>query len=324
MLPTTRRPAPARAGDRRALAFAGTLALLGTLAIAHSPAARGAAAAARSIAGTVTCSLAAACLVEMNRGGGPAVTAAATGGAGLLATSTSGVAAIAKSRGPGGIEAYNGGSSAGADIFALDSTPAGNGIYAVSQRGIAGYFENTASGGVANSDVALVARAGTAGARSPVLDVADSRNDAVASFDDSGDLTLAGELYTAGNCSQGCARRERVVSFVPRESEPMAEDAGEAFLAGGRAEVALEPGFAKTIDARRPYLVTLTPEGESRGLYVARRDARGFTVREAQAGRSSIPFAYRISAKPFGVRDVRLPAIDLVAPDHAARAILAR
>jgi hypothetical protein len=317
----------ARAAELRSFAFAGAVALLGAIAVAQSPAARGAAAVTR----TITCSLAGACLAEINDGAGPGliggsksgpglsgystsgpgVKASSSSGTALAATSTTGAASIARSAGPTGSEIYNGGSSAGADVYALDSTPGGNGIYAVSQRGIAGYFQNSASDGVANDDVALVARGGTSGRRYPVLDVANEQNTAVASFDDSGNLTLAGELFTAGGCNQGCERTARVLAYAPREAQPMAEDVGEAMLVGGRAEVKLDRAFANAIDARRPYLVTLTPEGDSRGLFVAERDARGFIVREAQGGRSQLPFAYRISAKPFGVTDARLPLSNL-------------
>jgi hypothetical protein len=328
------RPRLARPTELGSVAFAGAVALLGAVAVAHSPAARGAAA----VTHTVTCSLTTACLAEINDasgpgliGGsksgpglsgystsGPGIKAASTSGTALAATSTTGPASVAHSGGPSSLEIFNGGSSAGADVYVLDSTPGGNGVYAVSQRGIAGYFENSSSGGVANADVALVARGGTVGRRDPVVDVANGQNDAVASFDDSGDLTLAGELFTAGDCNQGCDRTSRVLAYAPRESEPMAEDVGEAMLVNGRAEVRLDRAFANAIDSRRPYLVTVTPEGESRGLFVAERDARGFVVREAQGGRSQLPFAYRISAKPYGVADLRLPVTSL---RPAARAL---
>jgi len=333
MDPFSTRPRVARAAELRSVAFAGAVALLGAVAVAQSPAARGAAAVTR----TVTCSLTTACLAEINDSSGPGLTGGSKSGPGLsgystsgpgvkatsasgtalAATSTTGAAAIARSGGPSSLEIFNGGSSAGADVYALDSTPGGNGIYAVSQRGIAGYFENSSSGGLANADVALVARGGTVGRRDPVVDVANGQNDAVASFDDSGDLTLAGELFTAGGCNQGCERTARVLAYAPREAEPMAEDAGEAMLVNGRAEVKLDRAFANAIDTRLPYLVTVTPEGESRGLFVAERDARGFVVREAQGGRSQLPFAYRISAKPFGVADVRLPLTELRSPQRA-------
>jgi hypothetical protein len=296
----------------RAVAFAGAVAFAAFIAT-HPSAARGALAAAGSV---VSCSLPTACLAETNHAAGPALTAASAKGAGLVATSTYATGAIVRSAAQSGLEAYNAGSVAGADVYALDSTPHGNAIYAISKRGIAGYFENTSNAGVADTEPTLVARAGTSSTRAAVLDVADANNAAVASFDDSGNLTLAGQLFTSGGCSQGCARK-RILSYATREAQPMSEDVGEATLVAGRAEVSLEPSFSSTIDVRRPYLVTLTPEGESRGLFVAARSPNGFVVREAQGGRSYIPFSYRISAKPYGIPDIRLPVAELAAPRPA-------
>jgi hypothetical protein len=43
----------------------------------------------------------------------------------------------------------------------------------------------------------------------------------------------------------------------------------------------------------------LTPEGDSRGLYIRKRSASGFEVREQQGGRSSLTFSYRVVARRF-------------------------
>jgi len=74
------------------------------------------------------------------------------------------------------------------------------------------------------------------------------------------------------------------------------------------ANVALDPKFASVIDNSVRYNVTLTPEGDCRGLFVAQRTSTGFTVRELQGGRPSIAFTYRIVAKPLGDNSPRLPA----------------
>ena len=126
-----------------------------------------------------------------------------------------------------------------------------------------------------------------------------------------GNVTIAGLLYTQGSCHIGCLEGQKRVRAVdeysPVETEPTIEDTGEATLFDGRADVAFDPKFANVIDSSSPYIVTITPEGDSRGLYVANRSAGGFTVRESQGGRSTIGFAYRIVAKRFGVSAARLP-----------------
>jgi hypothetical protein len=100
----------------------------------------------------------------------------------------------------------------------------------------------------------------------------------------------------------------RVDAFAARSASPQMEDVGEGQLVAGRAFVRLDPAFAETLDRSHPYLVELTPEGPSRGLYVAERGPNGFSVRENPGGTSSLTFTYRIVAKPFDSAAQRLPA----------------
>jgi hypothetical protein len=113
-----------------------------------------------------------------------------------------------------------------------------------------------------------------------------------------GDVTIGGSLITAGNCASACGSR-KVALYASSYLEPAIEDAGEARLQDGRATVQLNPQFASAIDPST-YVVTITPEGESDGLYVASRGASAFTVRESHSGHSSIAFAYRITAHAYG------------------------
>ena len=70
------------------------------------------------------------------------------------------------------------------------------------------------------------------------------------------------------------------------------EDFGTAKLKGGRAVVKLDADFAKVIT--RDYRVFLTPEGDCRGLYVHRKTAVSFEVRELMGGESAVAFSYRV------------------------------
>jgi hypothetical protein len=76
------------------------------------------------------------------------------------------------------------------------------------------------------------------------------------------------------------------------------EDFGEAVLMRGKARVALDPDFARTVDLRR-FHVFITPYGETAGLYVSRRTKRGFDVAERTPGKSSgVRFSWRVVARP--------------------------
>jgi hypothetical protein len=128
-------------------------------------------------------------------------------------------------------------------------------------------------------------------------------------LDDSGNIFASGEIYTSGSCQSGCSRTRGVREYAARSTEATLDDEGEATLRYGTVHVALDPAFANAIDDQRPYIVTVTPEGDCNGLYVANRTATGFDVRELRGGRSTTGFAYRIVAKRFGAPRQRLGVV---------------
>ncbi|HXW76165.1 MAG TPA: hypothetical protein VEJ20_02015, partial [Candidatus Eremiobacteraceae bacterium] len=101
---------------------------------------------------------------------------------------------------------------------------------------------------------------------------------------------------------QGTVVRSRhgqyAVATTPKSTQPVLEDYGEAQLINGDAQVRLDPAFADTISDRTPYLVFVTPDGDTNGLYVTNKTLTGFEVREVRGGHSSLTFDYRIVAKP--------------------------
>ncbi len=106
----------------------------------------------------------------------------------------------------------------------------------------------------------------------------------------------------------------KVSNYATVSSTPNVEDFGEAQLIGGQSYVSLKRTFAAEIDSRIGYMVFITPEGDTRGLYVTQKTPAGFVVRENQGGRSDAAFSYRIVAKPYGSTTATLrPA---VAPPH--------
>jgi len=167
---------------------------------------------------------------------------------------------------------------------------------------------------------ALTLYGGTVNAGSEVFSVRDHNGGVALVVDDKGDTTVQGTLTVYGGCLTGCAignkRVHAVTEYAPLESEPTVEDNGEATLAGGSAYVALDAAYANVIDPNVSYLVSVTSEGDCKGLFVAQRTPRGFTVRELQNGLSNVKFEYRIVAKRYGVHAPRLPMtnVDLAPP----------
>jgi hypothetical protein len=82
------------------------------------------------------------------------------------------------------------------------------------------------------------------------------------------------------------------------------EDFGGAKLTRGRAVIKLDANFAKVIK-RGDYRVFLTPEENCHGLYVRRKSANRFEVRELMGGKSSIAFSYRIVGRRKDIKQHR-------------------
>jgi hypothetical protein len=127
----------------------------------------------------------------------------------------------------------------------------------------------------------------------------------VFTIDAAGDVMYTGSLMHVAHITGGTSVR----SYAPQSAAPTIEDNGSAQLVGGVAGVRLDPTFAATIDPRVSYHVVITPDGDTRGLYVASKMPTGFIVRESQGGPSTVGFDYRIVAVATGQVGVRMAAI---------------
>jgi hypothetical protein len=127
-------------------------------------------------------------------------------------------------------------------------------------------------------------------------------------FDDSGNETLPGHITTAGGTLlrvRGHSGRDRMAYGV-HATVPTMEDFGEAQMMNGRAYVRIDADLADSMAAGVSYLVFITPEGDSDGVYVTNKTPSGFEVRENRGAHDSLAFSYRIVTKPNGIAGERL------------------
>ncbi len=84
------------------------------------------------------------------------------------------------------------------------------------------------------------------------------------------------------------------------------EDFGNAQLVNGKATINLDPLYLETvvIDPAHPMVVTVTPQGDCKGLYVV-PGTTGFEVKELGGGNANVSFSYRVSAKRVNYQDHR-------------------
>ena len=103
---------------------------------------------------------------------------------------------------------------------------------------------------------------------------------------------------------QGGARN--VAVYAVHSPQNWFEDFGSGQLTDGAAVIQLEPAFGQTVNTSVEYHVFLTPNGDSRGLYVTHKTPTSFEVREQAGGTSNVAFDYRIVALRKGSEALRL------------------
>lgn len=240
---------------------------------------------------------------------------------GVLGTSTSGIGVQGTSGSFIGVSAV-GGTLQGTALPALSIVANSNGNFATADLidACAGGSAATCSSGRAVFNVngfgnVVSSGAGEFGTEIVTPDVFAVNGIGVGDLGVSfGDVDVPGQYLKNGGCVAGCMRpTERsagrgVQSYSAQSTAPTIEDFGEAQLVAGHAFVALNSDFANAID-QHGYLVFITPEGDSRGLYVTSKTAQGFVVRENDGGVSNLAFDYRIVAKPYGDDSPRLPMV---------------
>lgn len=259
---------------------------------------------------------------------GTGIYATATTGTGVAAVTTGGQAVVGNSnatyanQSAGGVAGY---SSNGDGVVGFQSTtlneqeynpsfgPAG--VSGQGYVGVTGVGGGTGSSG--NSPGAGVVGEGNGGVA--MIAYSDGNFDAfqaysqdnpIMSLDKSGNMVLAGTIITNGTPqvrTKNVSGAE-VVAYNSREAIPTIEDFGRATLRDGSAEIVLNAGFASILNQRQPYMVFITAEGDSRGLFATRLTPSSFAVRENGGGRSSLMFSYRIVGYPADVANVRFRA----------------
>jgi hypothetical protein len=111
----------------------------------------------------------------------------------------------------------------------------------------------------------------------------------------------------------------QVETYSMQSPENWMEDFGSASLSSGKATVTIDAAFAETANTSAEYHVFLTPNGDSKGLYVIAKSATSFEVRESGGGSSSLSFDYRIVAKRKGYEAQRLVDVTERFQANAAR-----
>jgi len=158
-------------------------------------------------------------------------------------------------------------------------------VLGTADHAVAGLFVNNSS--AANPLIAV--NNNQAG---PIF-LAENSSGAFCAIDSNGDISCTGSKNAVVPLDGG----KRTVALSAIESpQNWFEDFGSAELVNGVAVITLDPDFAQTVNPGMDYKVFPVPNGDCRGLYVTRKTATSFEVRELGGGGSNVSFDYRITA----------------------------
>jgi hypothetical protein len=171
-------------------------------------------------------------------------------------------------------------------------------VVGTATNGIGGYFQN-------NSEIDTVTAFNYDGNNVQRLfkTFKAASPDGICGFGSGGDLTCTGQIKALASTSNGT---RTVETYSVQSPENWMEDFGAGSLTNGSTTITIDPSFADTDSQSADYHVFLTPNGDSKGLYIAQKSPTSFTVRESGSGRSSISFDYRIVAKRRGLEAQRM------------------
>jgi len=100
---------------------------------------------------------------------------------------------------------------------------------------------------------------------------------------------------------------ENTVLYTHVSTDATIQTCGYASLSGGQCVVAFDPSFADAVSTSSPVIVTLTPLGNTGGVYLSEVNGKGFTARENNDGKSSVQVSYIAIGKRKGFENPSLP-----------------
>ncbi len=80
----------------------------------------------------------------------------------------------------------------------------------------------------------------------------------------------------------------RTALYTNTSTDATVMTCGTAVLTGGRADIAFDPAFSSSVSPEEPVIVTVTPTGNSNGVFLSGVSKKGFTVMENNGGRNTV------------------------------------
>lgn len=101
--------------------------------------------------------------------------------------------------------------------------------------------------------------------------------------------------------------QNRIATYVPTSTSVDITSKGMGTLNNGSARVNFAKNFTSIATSEEPVIVTVTPLGQSNGVYLVRADKNGFSIKENNNGNSNVKFTWIAMATKKGYEKVENP-----------------
>ena len=105
------------------------------------------------------------------------------------------------------------------------------------------------------------------------------------------------------------------VMYTSVSTDVTIQTAGTAKLVNGTCHVTFDATFSKVVSTAIPIIVTVTPAGNTNGVYVTGITSTGFTVHENNNGTSNADLSYIVIGRRLGYENPVLPK-EVIAKDY--------
>ncbi|MBU0487476.1 MAG: collagen-like protein [Bacteroidetes bacterium] len=129
-------------------------------------------------------------------------------------------------------------------------------------------------------------------------------------------LYVDGTSYSNDNMVKLCAGDDgnKVPAYVATSTKVTVYASGKGNLVHGKASVGFEKNFSDIISQSEPVIVTVSPLGASKGIYISSIDTDGFSVIENEGGNSAIEFTWIAIGVQKGYENPVVP-VELISKD---------
>jgi len=100
---------------------------------------------------------------------------------------------------------------------------------------------------------------------------------------------------------------ENTILYTNVSTEVTIQTSGYASLINGESNINFDESFSNAVSKSEPIIVTITPTGNSNGVYLKQVDSSGFKVVENNGGKSNVTITYIAIGKRAGYENPQLP-----------------